>query len=72
MHHTNNLHFVGDGCEVIACFATADEAIAEAHRLNRENDTTEYNSYAADIDETDDQGNLVFAAERLAAEQAGF
>lgn len=77
MHHdtnvnANNLHFVGDGCEVIACFATAGEAIAEARRLNEENETTEYVSYAADINETDDTGAFVFAAERIAAQEAGF
>lgn len=77
MHYTNNvnannLHFVGDGCEVISVHATSGEAIAEARRLNDENDTTEYNSYAADINETDDAGAYVFAAERVAAQQAGF
>jgi hypothetical protein len=77
MHYThnvngNNLHFVGDACEVISVHATADEAITEARRLSRENDTTEYYSYAADINETDDTGAYVFAAERVAAEQAGF
>ncbi len=77
MHHTNNinannLHFVGDGCGVISCHSTASEAIAEARRLNDENETTEYVSYAADIGETDDAGNLVFAAEATAAREAGF
>jgi len=77
MHYTNNvnatnLHFVGDGCEVISCHATASEAIAEARRLNAENDTTEYVSYAADITEVDSDGNLVFAAEAAAAREAGF
>lgn len=70
--NVNNLHFVGDGCEVIACFATADEAVAEARRLNKEKSTTEYVSYIADTDETDDTGAFVFAAERIAAQEAGF
>jgi hypothetical protein len=77
MHFTNNvngnnLHFVGDGCEVISVHSTASEAIAEAARLNEENETTEYKSYAADISETDDTGALVFAAEAVAAREAGF
>mgnify|MGYP001269893234 CR=1 FL=1 len=70
--HANNLHFVGDGCEVISVHATASEAIAEARRLNKQYDTSEYTSYAADITETDDTGALVFAAEAAAAREAGF
>lgn len=70
--NANNLHFVGDGCEVISAHATADEAITESRRLNSENETTEYVSYAVDINDTDDAGAFVFAAEREAARQSGF
>lgn len=74
MHATSNssdLHFVGDGCEVISAHATADEASSAARRLNEQHKTSEYVSYAVDVAETDDQGALVFAAEAAAARAAG-
>lgn len=68
----HSFFFVGDGTEVVACEARESVAAAEAARLNRENDTSEYNFYACNPSEVtkDDAGNWVWAypSERAAAE----